>query len=409
MQAILKSISVDFLLPGLVMAGAALLWPNLLSASMWVIVSVVTILGIHLGREFVAAKPQAESAQPEIDVVEHAVTDMVQHLDQTLGLVVEEMRGELAQIQHLVSDAVATMQQSFGGLNDRSQEQRARVSSLIGVVQASANGSIPSEGDSGEAALSFAEQTDEVLNYFVQYVVETSGHSMKMVERIDQMFEQMQRANELLEDVKVIADQTNLLALNAAIEAARAGEAGRGFAVVADEVRNLSLRSNRFSDEIREVIGLSINNITESREAISAMASQDMSFAIQSKSRVNAMLGQVEGVNQEVEGALADVSRISGEIDGLVGDAVRSLQFEDIVRQLTEYSGRNLNRIQTVVSSLHEGMLALRDGEHRGPEVFVSAVKEIQSKVDAFVAAEKAGEGRPVEQKTMNEGEVELF
>jgi len=134
-----------------------------------------------------------------------------------------------------------------------------------------------------------------------------------------------------------------------------------------------------------------------------------MSFAIQSKTQVNEMLGRIEGMNTEVESTLSDVSRISSEIDGLVGDAVRSLQFEDIVRQLTDYSGRNLDRIETIVSTLHEGMLEMRAGEQRGPTAFVAAVKDMQGRVDEFLAAEKASEGRPVEQQSMTEGEVELF
>lgn len=333
--------------------------------------------------------------------VEHAVTELMQHVDASLSVVVNDMREELARIQGLVADAVATLQSSFNGLNERSRAQQAQVSELIGAMGQA--------GGNADSADGFAEKTDKVLNYFIEYVANTSADSQAMVKRIDEMVQQMHRADELLGDVKVIADQTNLLALNAAIEAARAGEAGRGFAVVADEVRKLSHRSDRFNDEIREVIGDSMSNIDGAREAINQLASQDMEFAVQSKADMHDMLAQMQGINSRVEGALGEVSKLSGEIDGLVGNAVRSLQFEDIVRQLTEYSGRNLDRVQTMVGSMHQGMLALRESEAQGPEAFVMAVRTMQQDIDTYLTQEKQNEHRPVEQQSMSEGDVELF
>ncbi len=257
-----------------------------------------------------------------------SLAGVVSEVDETVSDIADDMREELARIRTLVEAAVGTLQDAFHGLNDRVREQQGRVSQLIESLHASES----EEREAGAEAKGFVEQTDEVLSYFVDYVVNTSANSMGMVEYIDGMVTHMSRADELLADVKVIADQTNLLALNAAIEAARAGEAGRGFAVVADEVRKLSHRSNRFSDQIREVIGESVSDIDRARESIASLASQDMNFAIQSKQRVKGMLEHIENVNGQVEAALDDVNRISGEIDRLVGDAVRSLQFEDIVR-----------------------------------------------------------------------------
>ena len=397
----------EFLVPLVLVGVGAVLFPDLMHPILW----LVALAGLAGGAAWFGRRRDAdrepEREEPSTETVEHAVTELMRHVDITLGEVVAEMRSELQRIQGLVGDAVGTLQQAFNGLNDRSKNQQQHISRLIDVLRHSA--SMQGTDQDGQDDRGFVEQTDEVLNYFVKYVVDTSSHSMSMVERIDDMVLQMNRASELLGDVKVIADQTNLLALNAAIEAARAGDAGRGFAVVADEVRKLSIRSDRFNDEIRQVIGGSIDNINSSREAISAMASQDMNFAIQSKTQVNNMLANIETMNGSIEVALDDVSRLSTEIDGLVGDAVRSLQFEDIVRQLTDYSARNLDRIQGVVGGLHAGMMAMREGESSGPVAFVGAVQQLQQTMDEYLAGERAGEVRPVEQESMDEGEVELF
>jgi len=263
--------------------------------------------------------------------------------------------------------------------------------------------------DESMAMTGFAEETDEVLRYFVDYVVNTSANSMAMVERIDDMVEHMAHADRLLGDVKVIADQTNLLALNAAIEAARAGEAGRGFAVVADEVRKLSKRSNRFNEEIRSVIGESMHAIDGAREAIAKLASQDMNFAIQAKTRVNAMLERLTELNKSVEGTLDQVSGISGEVNTLVGDAVRSLQFEDIVRQLATYAERHLDRVHGLINRIHGGLTDLRRSETRAPRDFVLALQHMQVELDEYIAAELNSDSKPVAQASMGEGDVELF
>lgn len=348
---------------------------------------------------------QPEQTSPEL---EQAVTELMEHMDVAFEKVFEKRRSELQRIQGLVSDAVVTLQEAFGGLNQRSRTQQQQMSELISAM--SMSGSEDGGDDEHLQDLhGFAEKTDEVLSYFVKYVVETSSHSMSMVERIDAMVEEMARANELLGDVKVISDQTNLLALNAAIEAARAGDAGRGFAVVADEVRKLSVHSERFNDEIREVIGNSMRNINGAREAIAKMASQDMNVAIQSKTRVKEMLSRIEQMNQGVEGALENVSSLSEQIDGLVGDAVRSLQFEDIVRQLIDHSVSNLGRIEAIVGNMHQGMRVMRESGADGGESFFEAVKRMQAALDELVDIERKDEVHPVEQGSMQEGAVELF
>jgi methyl-accepting chemotaxis protein len=259
------------------------------------------------------------------------------------------------------------------------------------------------ERRSGEVE-SFAETTDQVLSSFVDYVVNTSANSMAMVEYIDGMVSHMNRADELLKDVKVIADQTNLLALNAAIEAARAGEAGRGFAVVADEVRKLSHRSDRFNDQIREVIGLSISDVDQARETISALASQDMNFAIQSKQKVKDMLQHLEQVNEQVEHALGDVNRIGGDIDRLVGEAVRSLQFEDIVRQTAEHCAGDIEQLRMLSGSLKQVVHG-----SRGEAPFTDIIERMSVVIEDVRHNRMHTKSSPVAQETMDEGEVELF
>ncbi|RLJ19948.1 chemotaxis protein [bacterium endosymbiont of Escarpia laminata] len=312
------------------------------------------------------------------------------------------LESELSQIQSLVGDAVGTLQNSFNGINDQSQAQLDMVQTML------ANVADNIENESGWVSFAeFAQETDKVLQFFVTHVVEISQNTMYMVETIEDMASQMDKADALLNDVKMIADQTNLLALNAAIEAARAGEAGRGFAVVADEVRKLSQRSNRFNDEIREVIIGSRDSISEAKDSVAKLASKDMTFAIQSKSKVDEMMEQIGQMNESTALNLSQVSEMSGQINYLVGDAVRSLQFEDIVRQLAGYSEHHIGRLNEIFRRVQSNIDGMMQDPAGSAETFAAKMGQLRVMVHEEFSQEQAH--KPVDQTSMDEGEVELF
>jgi methyl-accepting chemotaxis protein len=342
-------------------------------------------------------------ARADASAVDGAVQRLLAELRESTDALRAGLDGELKQVQSLVADAVATLQTSFHGLNEESDAQRALVADLLERMRENR------PGEEGRVSFrSFAQETDTALDYLVQHIVSTSTSSMQMVDRIDTMAAQMTQVEALLGDVQTIADQTNLLALNAAIEAARAGEAGRGFAVVADEVRKLSQRSNRFNDEIRQVVGASRQNIESTRAVVAEVASKDMNFAIQSKVRVDGMLKEVGDVNVLVGERLKDVSGMAERIDQRVGDAVRSLQFEDIVRQLTDHARRRLNGLEGIARQLDGAstrLHALAGTDVRG---YASTLGELSQGLRAAAAA-VADTGRPVAQQSMRSGDIELF
>src|SRR5262249_15053155 len=156
----------------------------------------------------------------------------------------------------------------------------------------------------GDAATfqDFVTQTSQSLAIFVEAIVATSQSSVMLVERMDEIRNKVDAILAIIAEINGIAGQTNLLALNAAIEAARAGEAGRGFAVVADEVRALSNRSSGFSENIRALVNDVHSAVVGAEDALRQLAQRDMSFALQSKDTIETMMTSLQATNTQILG-----------------------------------------------------------------------------------------------------------
>ncbi len=333
-----------------------------------------------------------------------AIEDYLTELKSCSSQEITVFNNELRQVKTVVGDAVETMSDSFHGINKLAAEQASVVYGLLANMDGSTD---DKEEQGGPMTFQrFAKEIDKVLGFFVDHILSVSKQSMAMVNVINDVDEHMRKIEKLLSDVQDIADQTNLLALNAAIEAARAGEAGRGFAVVADEVRNLSKNSDKFSEEIRVVVNSSKNNIEQARQMIEAMASKDMNVAISSKSNVDEMMGEVSKINKTVAANLSQVSSLTGQIEVNVGNAVRALQFEDMTRQLVDYIQSNTLHFQALTDEMRVGLGFLQTGDAS------SWVKELQSgtrRLQEMKQQWSVAEQKVVSQESMAEGEIELF
>ena len=164
-------------------------------------------------------------------------------------------------------------------------------------------------------------------------VVRVADLSVRMVRELDGVQKRAQAIDGFLLDVEKLADQTSLLALNADIEAARVGEEGRGFSVVAQEIRRLSQRSHEFSDRIRQHLEGVRTGLNKTYGDMRTLSAADVDHAVEIKNEVLQLTRSLEGKNREVADTVSSINAISKEIAQDVQNVVISLQFHDITSQ----------------------------------------------------------------------------
>jgi len=325
---------------------------------------------------------------------EQLLSDLLQFVNKEI----DGSRSEIERARELIRQAVAGLGGSFEAMSHKSRQQSAAMARIVDRTG--------QEDSSGLDVSLFAQHASQRMEQLVEALEQISGQSGATVTQIDAMAGHMDGIFALLEDVKSIADQTNLLALNAAIEAARAGEAGRGFAVVADEVRNLSERSTALNEQIRKLAHNSREAISKVRETVSQMASRDMDRSREARNEAALMLDNVAQINASLSEGVREISQCGREIDASVADAVRALQFEDITAQSLSGANIHLDRLATINQ---EAQKLLRCHAEVPDSEWIDALHRISSRIREQRGQWETPPRLPVSQQNMGTGTVELF
>ncbi len=189
------------------------------------------------------------------------------------------------------------------------------------------------------------------LNGYIQQRMNLAVDEQK---RVQNVVSEARALGTLVQLIKDISGQTNLLALNAAIEAARAGEAGRGFAVVADEVRKLSTAADQAVNQINQGIQQVAHIIeTEFQDKLQSEEIENERKALERfASQLDDLGSSYQQVTQHEAEVLVKVVDSSQKLSGMFMDVMASVQFQDVTRQQIEQVIDAVNRLENVTNML---------------------------------------------------------
>lgn len=235
-----------------------------------------------------------------------------------------------SQMEH----AVSALAQRFSGIVDK----------LDRAVQVSgATTSSIDDGDRGLVAV-FAKSDGNLSRLITDLDTARRGKA-ELVDRVHELATHVDALQQMAHSVAMIASQTNLLAINAAIEAAHAGDAGRGFALVAQEVRKLSAESGQTGRRIADTVARISAAIGETRRAADESAVHDGESVEAARSTIAAVLGDFRSITDALVGSTSLLRSESVGIQSEISEALVQLQFQDRVAQILSHVKTNIERM----------------------------------------------------------------
>nr|WP_296247812.1 methyl-accepting chemotaxis protein [Pseudomonas sp. UBA4194] len=248
----------------------------------------------------------------------------IQRMGATLRELIGGIRDSVTQIASAAEELSAVTEQTSAGVNSQKVETD-QVATAMHEMTATVQEVARNAEQASVAATTADEEAregDKVVGEAIAQIEKLAEEVRRSTEAMNALQKESDKIGSVMDVIKAVAEQTNLLALNAAIEAARAGEAGRGFAVVADEVRGLAQRTQKSTEEIEGLVAglqsgtqqvasvmLSSRGLTDSSVELTRRAGSSLENITRTVSNIQAMNQQIAAAAEQQSSVAEEISR----------------------------------------------------------------------------------------------------
>jgi methyl-accepting chemotaxis protein len=339
------------------------------------IIAVLVAVMLSISRSIrtplaIVSHAMADVSRGEGDLTQRlpaAGNDEITGIARSFNHFVEQIQNVVSQVQHTSEQVIS----STGRITRCSEKIRTLTDSQMQQTDMAATGSeemtqtIKEVAGSAESAADFARQADDnvssgasIMQRTQQQIHALADNMRSSRDVIQNLRNETDSIGSVLDVIRGIAEQTNLLALNAAIEAARAGEQGRGFAVVADEVRTLASRTQESTEEINTMITRLQEQAAQAvaameQSADSSETTADMSQqAADTIARISEAVSSITEMNLSIASAVEQQSAAANEINGNIVQVVESTGGINLAMQNAEQETTELAQTSNELSQL---------------------------------------------------------